>query len=98
MKFDKSKIDEELRAKGEVIHFVLPHYTKTKMKIVDKISSLIFKGKKPTDDDIDYKQIYIDRKVKSKLRVCLYSNKNSSRFILYISLGISLGINFSNSG
>ena len=77
MKFDKSKIDEELRAKGEVIHFVLPHYTKTKMKIVDKISSLIFKGKKPTDDDIDYKQIYIDRKDKSKLRVCLYSNKNS---------------------
>lgn len=76
MKFDKSKVDEELRAKGEVIHFILPYYTKTKMKIINKISSLIFKGKAPSDGFINYSQEYAKREDGSKLRVCVYSKKD----------------------
>ena len=77
MKFDKSKIDEELRTKGEVIRFILPYYTKTKMKIVDKFSALIFKGKKPSDSEVNYNQAYISRGDDSKFRVCVYYSNNT---------------------
>ncbi len=77
MKFDKTRLDEEFRMKGEVINFVLPYYTKTKMKIIDKLSALIFKGKKPSDADVEYKQIYCKREDETSLRICVYSKKTT---------------------
>lgn len=78
MAFERKNVDKKLRATGDVLHFIMPYYTKAKMKIMNKFSSIIFQGKRPLDVKIEYKQIYVPRDDGSKLRVCVYSNKQKS--------------------
>lgn len=75
MKFDKTKVDEKLRTTGEVIHFVLPYYTKTKIKLINGFSTMLFQGKRPLDTKVQYMQVKIPREDGTNLRMCIYSNK-----------------------
>ena len=59
MKFERFRVDEKMRTTGDMLHFVLPYYTKTKIKIINKFSSMIFQGKRPIDSKISYEQINI---------------------------------------
>ena len=77
MKFDRTKIDGKLRTTGEVIHFVLPYYTKPKIKLINSFSTMIFQGKRPLDSKVQYMQVGIPREDETALRMCIYSNKHS---------------------
>lgn len=78
MNNEKSKIDKNLKPTGDFFRLFLPYYTKTSMRVVDSFSKMIFKGKRPVDIKIKYTQIKIPRKDGTSLRMCVYSNKNSS--------------------
>ena len=75
MAFDRKSVDKRFRATGDVLNFIVPYYTKPKMKIIDKFAKVAFKGKRPLDVKTEYSQVFILREDGTKLRVCVYSNK-----------------------
>lgn len=78
MKFDKYKIDDNMRKTAGMIHFVMPYYTKTKINILNKFTTIFFQGKRPLDRSINYMQVQIARDDGTELRMCVYSNKNKT--------------------
>lgn len=75
MAFDRKIVDKKLRATGDVLNFIVPYYTKPKMKIVDRFAKVIFKGKRPLDVKTEYRQMFALREDETKLRICVYSSK-----------------------
>lgn len=77
MAFDRKVVDKKLRATGDVLNFIVPYYTKPKMKIINSFARVIFRGKRPLDVKTEYSQVFVLREDQSKLRVCVYSNKQT---------------------
>ena len=78
MAFDRKRVDGRYRAMGDMLHFIMPHYTKTKMKIVNTFSKVLFQGRKPLDVKIQYAQEMIKREDGTNLRMCIYSHKQKT--------------------
>ena len=79
MAFDRKRVDKKLRATGDVLHFLLPYYTKSTMKIMDRFSSVIFQGKRPISLKVAYSQINIQREDETNLRMCVYSSASKKQ-------------------
>ena len=78
MAFDRKQVDARYRAMGDMLHFIVPHYTKTRMKFVNTFSKILFQGRRPLDIKIQYSQVQVPREDGTNLRICIYSNKQKS--------------------
>ncbi len=74
-KFDYKLVAKDLRFKGRLINFLLGSYSKKKVILFEKFTSMIFAGR-ARGKGFTYKQIHLTREDGSKFRVCIYRSKN----------------------
>lgn len=72
MHISDEMIDPELRKTGKVIRTVLPYFTPTTIKIMNKLTDT---QRGITHTNVNYEQHFITRPDGSKLRVCVYYPK-----------------------
>lgn len=73
-KKEAKAVNKELKMRGAIIKAVIPSYTKKKFVFFNKVTKALFCGNALTKV-VDYKQVFIEREDKTKLRLCVYSPK-----------------------